>query len=89
MGEDNEEIRMDPKEKKELALTEIVLIILAVIGLMAMVWFAWLKPARQHNSVNSYDSCARAGNPVQDSYPSVCVTPDGKRFVNPDEKITQ
>ena len=76
---------MNAKEKKELALTEIILIVLAVIGIGAMVWFAWLKPSRA--SVNTYKQCVAAGNPVQDSYPSVCVTKSGKRFVNPDESL--
>jgi flagellar basal body-associated protein FliL len=82
MGEDE----MNAKEKKELALTEIILIVLAVIGVLAMIWFAWLKPSREDN-VNTYKECAAAGNPVQDSYPSVCVTKGGKRFVNPDESL--
>jgi flagellar basal body-associated protein FliL len=84
MGEDE----MNEKEKRELALTEIVLIILAVIGLAAMVWFAWIKPSNENSKINSYEACAKAGNPIQDSYPSVCVTSDGKRFSNPDEKVT-
>ncbi|HEU4914520.1 MAG TPA: hypothetical protein VFT16_03915 [Candidatus Saccharimonadales bacterium] len=79
---------MNEKEKKELALTEIVLIILAVIGLAAMVWFAWLKPGNQESAIDSYETCAQAGNPIQDSYPSVCVTPEGARFTNPNEKVT-
>jgi flagellar basal body-associated protein FliL len=84
MGEDE----MNEKEKKELALTEIILIILAIIGLAAMVWFAWIKPSNETAGISSYEACAEAGNPIQDSYPSVCVTSDGKRFVNPDEKIS-
>ena len=83
------EEEMNEKEKRELALTEIVLIILAIIGLAAMVWFAWIKPSNdQDASIDSYKTCAEAGNPIQDSYPSVCVTKDGRRFVNPDEKVT-
>ena len=39
MGEDDDEIRMNPKEKKELALTEIVLIVLAILGLGAIFLF--------------------------------------------------
>ncbi len=79
---------MNAKEKKELALTEVVLIALAAVGLAAMVWFAWIKPAHDDGGVKSYKECAAAGNPVEDSYPSVCVTKDGKRFTNPDEKVT-
>lgn len=39
MGEED----MNEKEKKELALTEIVLATLAVVGLIVMVWLAWFR----------------------------------------------
>ena len=32
---------MDPKEKKDLALAEIILLSLAVIGVGVVVWLAW------------------------------------------------
>lgn len=35
-----------------------------------------------HANINSFEDCARAGFPIQESYPEVCVTSDGKRFVN-------
>ena len=78
-------MHMNPKEKKELAISEIILIILGVIGLAVVLWLAWFRPTV--SNVNSYESCAAAGNAIQDSYPSVCVTKDGKRFVNPKEKV--
>ncbi len=34
---------MDDKEKRELAASEVVLIILAVLGVGVVVWLAWLK----------------------------------------------
>jgi hypothetical protein len=78
-------MHMNSKERKELAISEIVLIILGVIGLAVVLWLAWFRPTVR--SVNSYESCAAAGNAIQDSYPSVCVTKDGKRFLNPKEKV--
>jgi len=39
MGEDD----LNPKEKKELALSELVLVVLAVVGLGIIVWLAWLR----------------------------------------------
>jgi hypothetical protein len=80
-----DEPTMNHKEKKDLALTEIVLIVLAVIGLGGIIWVAWIKPSNQSKAtVNSYNQCVEAGNPVQLSYPEVCVTPEGRRFTNPD-----
>lgn len=40
----------------------------------------------QVHVMSSYRDCVQAGNPVQMSYPSVCITSDGQRFVNPDEQ---
>jgi hypothetical protein len=78
-------MHMNSKERRELAISEIILIILGVIGLAVVLWLAWFKPTVR--PVNSYESCIAAGNPIQDSYPSVCATKDGKRFVNPKEKV--
>jgi hypothetical protein len=38
MGEDTD---MNEKEKKELALSKIVVILLALLGLGAVVWLGW------------------------------------------------
>jgi hypothetical protein len=81
-----EEEDMNETEKKELALSKIVLIVLAVGGLAAVVWFAWILPAQQAKNIDSFGECVSAGNPVQDSYPEVCTTAEGKRFTNPDQK---
>lgn len=81
-----DEPAMNHKEKKELALAEVVLIILAILGLTAIVWLGWLKPSSHSKAtVNSFSECAAAGNPVQTSYPEVCVTPEGRRFTNSDK----
>ncbi|HKU18529.1 MAG TPA: hypothetical protein VJP80_04610 [Candidatus Saccharimonadales bacterium] len=40
MGEDDD---LNPKEKKELALSEIILSALAVLGLGVIIWLAWLR----------------------------------------------
>ena len=34
---------MNEKEKRELALSEIVLIILAVAGLGVVIWLSWIR----------------------------------------------
>lgn len=73
---------MNEHEKKELAISKILLVVLAVIGLAVVVWFAWIRPERQKVDVNSFDECVAAGNPVQESFPEVCVTPTGQRFTN-------
>jgi len=49
---------------------------------------SWLRPMHTDAPVNSFSDCKSASNSVmQTSYPEVCVTKDGKRFVNPDQKV--
>lgn len=63
------------------------LLLIAFIVLLCMV-VATSVLAQHHRSViDSYRECTQAGNPVQLSYPSVCTTADGRRFVNPDEHV--
>ena len=35
--------QLSPKQKRELALSEIILIILAALGLGVVVWLAWIR----------------------------------------------
>jgi len=81
--------RMNPKERKELAISEIILITLAVVGMGVVLWLAWARPLKgTQKPVNSFAGCKTAdGSVIQTSYPEVCVTKDGKRFVNPDQKV--
>ncbi len=37
--------------------------------------------AFETSSIDSFEECAAAGNPVMESYPRQCRTPDGKHFV--------
>lgn len=84
----NPGIKLNPREQRELALSKIVLGFLAVVGLGVAVWFAWFSPLKHESkSIGSYAACIAAGNEVQQSYPSVCVTKEGKRFANPKEKV--
>lgn len=76
---------MNRREKQELALSKIIVIAAAFVGLVLVVWLAWVRPAQKAN-VNSFTECKAAGNPVQESYPEVCVTKEGKRFTNPEQR---
>ena len=39
------------------------------------------------NSINSFDDCIKAGNPVMESFPRQCITQDGNHFVEQIENI--
>lgn len=76
-------LKLNRREKKELALSKWLLVLLAALGLAAVIWLAWIRPAQRAGQVNSFAACQAAGNRIQESYPEVCLTLGGKRFVNP------
>ena len=69
-----------PNQKKVALLVLAVAIILLAL-VLAMPYFPW------NQKVSSYDECAKQGNPILDSYPSVCVSKDGQHFTNPNEHV--
>lgn len=78
-------LKLSRREKRELALSKWLLVILAVIGVAITIWLAWIRPAQQNAAIDSFEECKVAGNMIQESYPEVCLTKDGKRFVNPEQ----
>ncbi|HEX2178708.1 MAG TPA: hypothetical protein VHL54_04195 [Actinomycetota bacterium] len=38
-------------------------------------------PPTAFGEINNFEECAAAGNPVMESYPEQCRTPDGRLFV--------
>ena len=65
-----------------------VALALLVIGVVVAGWLVW-KHVRTSDTVNTYRECVDAGNPIQEKYPQVCVTKDGKRFVTPGAQSSQ
>lgn len=64
-----------------------VVIVLAFVGLAA--YGAWQNSNRssvsvgdnfQDKDINSFEDCAAAGYPIQESYPEQCTTSDGRHF---------
>ncbi len=41
---------MNPKERKELAASKLLIIVFAVVGLAVVVWLAWLRPVHHVTS---------------------------------------
>lgn len=76
-------LKMSKKDQKELALSKIFLIFLALAALGFVVWLAWMRPAKESADITNFEECVAAGNPVQLSFPEACVAPDGQRFVKP------
>lgn len=71
--------------KKELPLPIAITILLAIVAVAFIGRYLHDKNTRQE--IASYEDCVSAGYPVLESYPSQCMTPDGKHFTNPDETV--
>lgn len=59
-----------------------------VIGLVvsgAIMSFIFINALLQGDAKN-FQECKDRGYPIQESYPEVCSTPEGKRFTNTDQK---
>lgn len=76
---------MNQSDRRKLRISELSLIVIAAVGVIAVTWFAWAQPSRQRTATGSYTACVQAGNPVLDSYPSVCVDKQGHHYTNPTE----
>lgn len=74
--------------KQPWVLVVIVIFVLAMLAIAAYVTFDVMnkkaeKAAQQSTSkIQSFQDCVDAGNPIQMSYPEVCVTADGESFTN-------
>ncbi len=64
--------------KKYWLLILATALLLVAIGILIV---ASLSPADK-SSINSFADCARAGYPIQESFPETCSVPGGKTFVN-------
>lgn len=62
--------------------TKRTLIIVILIAALGIVWYLTKDQARQAiGEIDSFEECVAAGNPVMESHPRQCQTPDGKHFM--------
>ena len=88
---------MTVKKQGGFSVTELLLILLGVGIIAGTGWYVWhstnsAKDLYSKTSslalpkagpIKSFDDCKKAaGSKIQETYPEVCVTKDGKRFVN-------
>lgn len=73
---------MKAKEKNKLAISRAVIAVLAIVGILVVTWFAWIRP-EEDATIDSFEKCKAAGGPILESYPEQCVAPDGKTYPNP------
>lgn len=63
----------------------IVAVVCLVAGWLIVYYFVGSKrtPKTDADTIKNFEECARAGYPVQESYPEVCRVPGGKSFTRP------
>jgi hypothetical protein len=71
--------------EEEKGMNRKVLIILTIVVLGAVAVFVWHHHGpggiSERSSASNFEECAAQGNPVGESYPRQCWTPDGGHFV--------
>jgi len=68
-------VKLSPKEKKRNK----ILVWIGVVALVGFVVLGIVMNELKIQSINSFDECVAAGNPVMESYPRQCRA-DGKTF---------
>lgn len=58
-----------------------LLALAALLSVVAFVIFALAPRFEAVQPITTFEECVAAGNPVMESYPRQCNTPDGKNFV--------
>ena len=56
---------------------------IAGIALVLAIGFFATRNAKPQAEIMNFIACVKAGYPVSGQYPSVCQTPDGKKFTEP------
>lgn len=75
--------------KNQLKFTRTTIFALLILGVafIALILVVLIRPNLSDAKVVSYAECAKKpGSKIQESYPRVCVTEDGQRFTNPEDK---
>lgn len=57
-----------------------VLLLIFALGVVVYVFGRVYKIRHSAPNITDFKSCIAAGYPVQESYPQVCRTPDGRSF---------
>ena len=73
--------QLTKRAAKQLKVTKLVLVVVGVITLLVISWFAWGPPSQP--KINSYEECVAQGYPMLAIYPGRCTTKDGRTFTDP------
>lgn len=80
----NAAIQKPPPNHHHILLALLFIIIGIAIGIGTVYAYRYLKNSFTSSSINNYADCVNSpGARTQLSYPAVCVTSDGQRFIQP------
>ncbi len=76
------------KLKRKDKNKRVILIVLTTALIAIFVgWYVWQRSERSSSkTINSFEACAAAGMPIQESYPERCSA-NGKTFTNPKHSV--
>ncbi|HVX93071.1 MAG TPA: GerMN domain-containing protein [Candidatus Dojkabacteria bacterium] len=86
---------MKVKQLKAQALSILVVLLVIIFVLLAIIAYLVYQNTKNNNTtsntknITTYKECADAGYPILESFPSRCMTPDGRSFTNPDEHLNE
>lgn len=72
--------------KYELGRVEVAFIVLVLLGISLVAFYAWRTGQNKESKINSFADCVAAGYPVMESYPEQCHA-NGQTWSNPDQSI--
>jgi len=67
------------KPKMKWLIIGYIVIMLVIIAITLGVY----ATQKNEKSINSFQECADAGYPIQESFPETCAAPNGKSFTKP------
>ena len=73
-------------KRKARPIPPSVLLFVSVTAVVALLGWVVYSQLNKQPKVTDYESCIKAGNPVQASFPEQCVH-NGQSFLNPAENI--
>lgn len=80
-------ISVPSREQFSRAVLAIVSTIVAALFVLGAFFMQNFNTSQVITPTNFKECVAASGSRVQESYPEVCVTEDGERFTNPDQKV--
>ncbi len=76
---------MDAKKQKFLNIRSVLAALMAIFAVIAIVclnfWFGKEEANAPDKEIADFEECVAAGNPIMESYPARCMTPEGRTFI--------